>query len=83
MFHLKRFRFTPYLQMVKLHDPVIFFRELMVTSSQAEGRYSLVSIISHFGSRGNSGHYISDGVHPDQELDNTADRWPLYNDQRT
>lgn len=26
------------------------------------------------------GHYISDGVHPDVELDDLADRWLIYND---
>lgn len=36
MLHLKRFRFTQSLQMRKLHDPVVLFRELMVTSSQVK-----------------------------------------------
>ncbi|XP_044222688.1 ubiquitin carboxyl-terminal hydrolase 37-like [Thunnus albacares] len=47
---------------------------------QADGWYSLVSVISHLGSGGEQGHYISDGVHPDVELDDLADRWLIYND---
>ncbi|XP_054451939.1 ubiquitin carboxyl-terminal hydrolase 37-like isoform X2 [Anoplopoma fimbria] len=80
MLHLKRFRFTPSLQLEKLNDPVELFRELLVTSKQAEGWYSLVSVISHLGSRGNSGHYVSDGMHPEAQLDDSADRWLTYND---
>ncbi|XP_042281638.1 ubiquitin carboxyl-terminal hydrolase 37-like isoform X1 [Thunnus maccoyii] len=80
MLHLKRFSFTPFLQLEKLRHPVELFRELLVTSSQADGWYSLVSVISHLGSGGEQGHYISDGVHPDVELDDLADRWLIYND---
>ncbi|XP_045886885.1 ubiquitin carboxyl-terminal hydrolase 37-like isoform X2 [Micropterus dolomieu] len=78
--HLKRFRFTPSLQLEKLSDPVDLFRELLVTSSRADGWYSLVSVISHLGSSGNKGHYVSNGVDPDVELDDPADRWLTYND---
>ncbi|XP_067460627.1 ubiquitin carboxyl-terminal hydrolase 46-like isoform X3 [Thunnus thynnus] len=74
------FSFTPFLQLEKLRYPVELFRELLVTSSQADGWYSLVSVISHLGSGGEQGHYISDGVHPDVELDDLADRWLIYND---
>ena len=36
--HLKRFRFSPSLEVEKLHDPVVLqpFRELMVTTSQVK-----------------------------------------------
>ncbi|XP_044061838.1 ubiquitin carboxyl-terminal hydrolase 37-like [Siniperca chuatsi] len=78
--HLKRFRYTPLLQLEKLSDPVDLFRELLVTSSQADGWYSLVSVISHLGTEGNRGHYVSNGVHPDAELDDPDDRWLNYND---
>ncbi|XP_059189717.1 ubiquitin carboxyl-terminal hydrolase 37-like isoform X1 [Centropristis striata] len=80
MLQIKRFTFTPCYQLVKLQDPVDLFRELMVTSTQAEGLYSLVSVISHLGTRGNSGHYVSDGVHPDQDMGGAGDRWLHYND---
>ncbi|XP_028437743.1 ubiquitin carboxyl-terminal hydrolase 7-like [Perca flavescens] len=57
--HLKRFRFSPSLEVEKLHDPVVLqpFRELMVTTSQADGWYKLISVISHLGYNWNSGHY--------------------------
>ncbi|XP_034722912.1 ubiquitin carboxyl-terminal hydrolase 37-like isoform X1 [Etheostoma cragini] len=78
--HLKRFRFTPSLQVVKLHDPVVLFRPLMVTTSQADGCYNLVSVISHLGYDGNNGHYISEGVYPGQDLSVADDQWLYYND---
>ncbi|KAM4565931.1 uncharacterized protein PAE49_009777 [Odontesthes bonariensis] len=81
MLHLKRFKFTEDLEMRKLNDPIIIFNELMVTSSQAEGRYSLVSVINHLGSTVNSGHYTSEGLHPDEALHNHSDRWLHYNDR--
>ncbi|XP_028430299.1 ubiquitin carboxyl-terminal hydrolase 46-like [Perca flavescens] len=80
--HLKRFSFTPSLQVVKLHDPVVLFKELMVTTSQADGLYNLVSVISHLGYDGNNGHYISEGVHPEQELYVADDQWLHYNDAK-
>ncbi|KAF1390085.1 hypothetical protein PFLUV_G00054460 [Perca fluviatilis] len=54
--HLKRFRFSPSLEVEKLHDPVVLqpFRELMVTTSQADGWYKLISVISHLGYDWNS-----------------------------
>lgn len=36
MLHLKRFSFNQSLQVLKLHEPVALFRELMVTSSQVK-----------------------------------------------
>ncbi|XP_029296951.1 ubiquitin carboxyl-terminal hydrolase 37-like [Cottoperca gobio] len=80
MLNVKRFCFTPFKQMKKLSDLVHIYRELMLTSSQNDGWYSLVSIISHLGSEVNSGHYISDGIHPDTELDDPADHWLTFND---
>ncbi|CAJ1057896.1 ubiquitin carboxyl-terminal hydrolase 37-like isoform X5 [Xyrichtys novacula] len=64
---LKRFNFTESYELVKCHDPVDLTRELIVTSSQAKSWYSLVSVISHLGSEGNAGHYISSGLHPDMD----------------
>ncbi|KAM4577512.1 ubiquitin carboxyl-terminal hydrolase 37-like isoform 2-T5 [Odontesthes bonariensis] len=81
MFHLKRFKFTEDLEMRKLNDPIIIFNELVVTSSQAGGRYSLVSVINHLGSTVNSGHYTSEGLHPDEALRNQSDRWLHYDDR--
>ncbi len=73
--HLKRFSFNEYLQMVKLCQPVVLLRELMVSSSQQEASYNLVSIISHEGQSTNTGHYVSSGLHVHEELDSRGDRW--------
>ncbi|KAK2886694.1 hypothetical protein Q8A73_020640 [Channa argus] len=78
--HVKRFHFTPLLHLVKLCHPILLFRELMLTSSQANVWYTLVSVISHLGPGGNAGHYISDGVHPEVDVFDPADRWLSYND---
>ncbi|CAJ1058533.1 ubiquitin carboxyl-terminal hydrolase 37-like [Xyrichtys novacula] len=77
---LKRFNFTETYELVKCHDPVDLTRELIVTSSQAKSWYSLVSVISHLGSEGNAGHYISSGLHPDMDPETTGDLWLNYND---
>ncbi|XP_035535009.1 ubiquitin carboxyl-terminal hydrolase 37-like [Morone saxatilis] len=78
--HLKRFRFTPAFQQVKVHDPVGLLRDMVVSSNQDAGCYSLVSAISHFGSTGEAGHYICDSVHPDDCPDEPTDRWLTFND---
>ncbi|XP_059212890.1 ubiquitin carboxyl-terminal hydrolase 37-like [Centropristis striata] len=78
--HLKRFRFTSNYQMVKVHDPVMLDRDLVVSSKLGGGCYSLVSSVSHLGTSGTSGHYICDGIHPDDCPDEPADHWLTYND---
>ncbi|XP_072247752.1 ubiquitin carboxyl-terminal hydrolase 29-like [Leuresthes tenuis] len=71
-----RFKFTEDLEMRKLHDPIIILNELM-----AEGWYSLVSVINHLGSSVNSGHYVCEGLHPDEALNDQSDRWLHYDDR--
>ncbi|XP_033949410.2 uncharacterized protein [Pseudochaenichthys georgianus] len=78
--HVRRICFTPSKQLVKLSDPVTIFRELMVSSTEDTGWYSLVSIINHLGNNRSSGHYISDVLHPEAELDDPSDRWLTCND---
>ncbi|KAI4800775.1 hypothetical protein KUCAC02_007073 [Chaenocephalus aceratus] len=78
--HVRRICFTPSMQLVKLSDPVTIFRELMVSSTEDTGWYSLVSIINHLGNNTNSGHYISDVMHPEAGLDDSSDRWLTCND---
>nr|XP_046244462.1 ubiquitin hydrolase B-like [Scatophagus argus] len=78
--HLRRFTFTQLLEVVKLHIPVLLYRELIVPSSQAEGWYSLLSVISHLGISTSSGHYISSGLHPHDDQDSSGDHWLTYND---
>ncbi|KAI4800064.1 hypothetical protein KUCAC02_016601 [Chaenocephalus aceratus] len=78
--HVRRICFTPRMQLVKLSDPVTIFRELMVSSTEDTGWYSLVSIINHLGNNTNSGHYISDVIHPEAGLDDPSDRWLTCND---
>ncbi|XP_053189580.1 ubiquitin carboxyl-terminal hydrolase 37-like [Scomber japonicus] len=52
MLHLKRFTYSRPMQLEKLHCAVDVFRELMVTSRQGDGWYSLVSVVSHLGIKG-------------------------------
>ncbi|XP_045925927.1 ubiquitin carboxyl-terminal hydrolase 37-like isoform X2 [Micropterus dolomieu] len=78
--HLKRFRFTQSFQLIKVHDPIVLFRELVVSSNQGGSCYSLVSTISHIGLTARSGHYICDGVDPHVGQDDPTDRWFTYND---
>ncbi|XP_067429161.1 ubiquitin carboxyl-terminal hydrolase 46-like [Thunnus thynnus] len=78
--HIKRFRFTPSWQLVKVRDPVMLNRELVVSSKQGGSCYSLVSTVSHLGASGDKGHYICDSVHPDERPDTTTDRWLTFND---
>ncbi|KAL7385783.1 hypothetical protein ABVT39_000223 [Epinephelus coioides] len=76
---LKRFRYSPFFELEKAHDPVRLTRDLLVSSTQDGGCYSLVSAISHFGST-EMGHYISQGIHPDHNPDKPGDHWFTYND---
>ncbi|KAM7368286.1 hypothetical protein PAMP_014521 [Pampus punctatissimus] len=78
--HIKRFRFTHSYNVEKVRDPVTLFRELVVSSKEGGGCYSLVSIINHFGNTANTGHYVCDSVHPDESPDDTTDRWLTFND---
>ncbi|KAM9732895.1 ubiquitin carboxyl-terminal hydrolase 37-like [Menidia menidia] len=81
MLHLKRFKFTKDLKILKLRDPINICDELMVNSVQDEGLYSLISVINHFGSTVNDGHYVSEGLHPDEVLDGRPERWLHYDDK--
>ncbi|KAF3694980.1 hypothetical protein EXN66_Car010656 [Channa argus] len=51
----RRFHITWFLYLEKLSPPINLFRELMVTSSQANGWYSLLIVISYLSDRGNTG----------------------------
>ncbi|KAK1903690.1 Ubiquitin carboxyl-terminal hydrolase 37, partial [Dissostichus eleginoides] len=77
--HVRRICFTPSMQLMKLSDPVTIFIELMVTSTEDIGWYSLVGIINHLGNNANR-HYISDVLHPETGLDDPSDRWLTCND---
>ncbi|XP_031148544.1 ubiquitin carboxyl-terminal hydrolase 37-like [Sander lucioperca] len=76
---LKRFRFSPFLELKKADDPVTLLRDLVVSSAQGGSCYSLISTISRFGCT-ERGHYICDGVHPDDSPDDPSDRWLSFND---
>ncbi|MED6243877.1 hypothetical protein ATANTOWER_029051 [Ataeniobius toweri] len=78
--HLKRFKLTENLVMVKLEDPIILCREMTVTAHQGDQLYSLISVISHVGSSVRKGHYVSNGLHPDHTLEDGEDRWLHFND---
>nr|XP_024659085.1 ubiquitin carboxyl-terminal hydrolase 29-like [Maylandia zebra] len=77
--HLKRFGFTQTYKIQKVDDPVRLQRDLVVSSNQGGGCYSLVSVISHYGGT-ESGHYICSSVHPEESQHSTSDRWLTYND---
>ncbi|XP_019201866.1 ubiquitin carboxyl-terminal hydrolase 26 [Oreochromis niloticus] len=79
--HLKRFGFTKTNKLQKVHDPVWLQRDLVVSSKQGGGCYSLVSIISHYGGT-ESGHYICNSVHPEASPQATSDPWLTYDDAR-
>ncbi|XP_032387005.1 probable ubiquitin carboxyl-terminal hydrolase 4 [Etheostoma spectabile] len=76
---LKRFRFSPSLELEKADEPVTLLRDLVLTSAQGGSCYSLISTISHIGGT-ERGHYICDGVHPDDSPDDPRDRWLSFND---
>ncbi|XP_069369236.1 uncharacterized protein [Paralichthys olivaceus] len=80
--HLMRATFTRELGENRLERPVVLSRELELdgqSSCTKQTRYSLVSIISHFGSTVNDGHYICESTHRD--LCDVTDCWLTYNDQ--
>ncbi|XP_039874031.1 uncharacterized protein LOC120725297 isoform X4 [Simochromis diagramma] len=81
IFHLKRFGFTQTYKLQKVNDPVRLQRDLVVSSKQGDGRYELISIISHYGGT-ESGHYICHSVHPEESPQSTSDHWLTYNDAR-
>ncbi|XP_021168310.1 ubiquitin carboxyl-terminal hydrolase 37-like isoform X2 [Fundulus heteroclitus] len=78
--HLKRFKFTKNRVMIKLVDPIVLSREMLVTAHQGDQSYGLISVISHVGSSARKGHYVSDGLHPDCRMEDGADRWLHFND---
>ncbi|XP_069389469.1 uncharacterized protein [Paralichthys olivaceus] len=78
--HVKRFLFTPFYTLKKLIDPINISRELIISSTQGQSWYSLVSIVSHLGSNGNLGHYVSAGVKRDAAQDDPTDQWVFYDD---
>ncbi|XP_034431122.1 ubiquitin carboxyl-terminal hydrolase 37-like [Hippoglossus hippoglossus] len=78
--HVKRFCYTLSMTLKKLHNKVNISRELLVSSTQANGWYSLVSFISHLGCNANSGHYVSAGVQREAVEDDVTDSWAMYDD---
>ncbi|XP_075890561.1 ubiquitin carboxyl-terminal hydrolase 37-like [Nelusetta ayraudi] len=80
MLQLKRFFYTPFLTVRKLQSSIQVFKQLLLTSNQACGWYTLVSVISHLGDNADRGHYLSEGVNPDAEMDGSEDCWFTYDD---
>ncbi|XP_039979360.1 ubiquitin carboxyl-terminal hydrolase 37-like isoform X2 [Xiphias gladius] len=78
--HLKRFRLTSSFDLEKIQDAVRLQRDIVVSSLQGGRCYSLISAISHFGLKGEAGHYICDGLHPNNCPDEPTDSWFTYND---
>ncbi|KAJ3605025.1 hypothetical protein NHX12_027076 [Muraenolepis orangiensis] len=86
--HLKRFRFNPDWSLEKVNDAVLLSRDLGLNSgreaetedSDAMGKYTLVSVLSHIGKSPLSGHYVSDGSFQGKG-DTPPDQWLSYNDE--
>ncbi|XP_016530148.1 ubiquitin carboxyl-terminal hydrolase 37-like [Poecilia formosa] len=83
--HLKRFKFTRSNAVKKIKKPVALSRELVVreeftATKNTATYYFLVSVVSHIGSKADSGHYICDGIHRRQNMDITDDSWLTYDD---
>ncbi|CAB1418138.1 unnamed protein product [Pleuronectes platessa] len=78
--HVKRFCYTSSMTLRKLQSNINNSRELLVSSQQGTGWYSVVSFISHLGYNATSGHYVSAGVQRDASLDDVTDSWVIYDD---
>ncbi len=78
--HLKRFTYNSTYQLQKVHEPVVLLRDLVVSSNQGGGCFSLVSSINHMGPSATSGHYVCEGVDPDVGQGDPTDRWFTYDD---
>ncbi|PWA21035.1 hypothetical protein CCH79_00007228, partial [Gambusia affinis] len=84
--HLKRFKFTRSNAVKKIKKHIILSRELVVREEFTATKnratyYFLVSIVSHIGSKADSGHYICDGIHRRQNMDIIDDSWLMYDDE--
>ncbi|XP_060912296.1 ubiquitin carboxyl-terminal hydrolase 37-like [Labrus mixtus] len=79
--HLKRFRYTSFYTLKKDRQPIHLNKDLVVSTKQDACVYSLVSIINHIGKNAGGGHYTSDGVDPDVEVED-PDCWFTYDDAR-
>ncbi|CAB1437227.1 unnamed protein product [Pleuronectes platessa] len=78
--HVMRFCYTSSWSLKKLHNTVNISRELLVSSHQGTGWYSVVSLISHIGCSATSGHYVSAGVQRGAVEDDATDSWLTYDD---
>ncbi|XP_054908554.1 ubiquitin carboxyl-terminal hydrolase 37-like isoform X2 [Poeciliopsis prolifica] len=84
--HLKRFKFSRSSAVKKIKKPITLTKELVVREEFTATRhtatyYLLVSIVSHIGSRADSGHYVCDGIHRRQNMDIGDDSWLMYDDE--
>ncbi|MEQ2295963.1 hypothetical protein AMECASPLE_020021 [Ameca splendens] len=84
--HLKRFIFTMSCRVQKITKPITLSRELVVkeecmATKDTTAHYSLVSVVSHIGSKADTGHYICDSIHRRQDTGDTADCWLTYDDE--
>ena len=52
---------------------MMFVESLLITSHVKTPKLTVIGLLL--------GHYYSDGVHPDAEMDDHADRWLTYDDQ--
>uniref|UniRef100_H3BYI1 USP domain-containing protein n=1 Tax=Tetraodon nigroviridis TaxID=99883 RepID=H3BYI1_TETNG len=80
--HLQRFEVTPFFTVKKTHEAVSLSTELLLSTNQSAEKikYSLKSVVSHFGSGVKSGHYVCDGVYRNASPENGNTCWATYND---
>lgn len=78
--HLKRFRFASTYHLKKVTDDVHLNRDLVVSSREDAGCFSLMGVLSHIGPSAYNGHYIFDGRSPANNCYEPIDRWLQYND---
>ncbi|XP_033839290.1 ubiquitin carboxyl-terminal hydrolase 37-like [Periophthalmus magnuspinnatus] len=76
---LKRIRYSPSYELEKVSDAVHLNRDIVVTSRDDAGCFSLVGITSHIGSSPHYGHYIFDGRDM-SDSPHEPDGWLSYND---
>uniref|UniRef100_H3BW01 ubiquitinyl hydrolase 1 n=1 Tax=Tetraodon nigroviridis TaxID=99883 RepID=H3BW01_TETNG len=80
--HLQRFEVTPFFSVEKTHEAVSLSTELLLSTNQSaeKTKYSLKSVVNHFGSGVKSGHYVCDGVYRNASPENGNTCWLTYDD---
>ncbi|XP_055004199.1 ubiquitin carboxyl-terminal hydrolase 37-like [Boleophthalmus pectinirostris] len=78
--HLKRFSYDSQFRMEKVMHRIQLDEDLVIQSKQKAGCFKLVSIISHLEYSADHGHYICDGLGPDNSPLQPKETWLTYDD---